>query len=328
MQRAIRLLARMIRATRRYALSSFLVLCALPVLAQGPTTGSMVTPPGSRIGLAPLDGMVEAEDFMGFAEPGTGASVMFNEMPGEAWPQMRAGLTAEALRQRGIREMGRTAAFRTNAGEALLIEGVQGSGVTSVGKYLLIFPGPGFTGMVTVNLTPASAERYSQAAVRAMLASTVAVANPTIPPRDALNFTFSETPRLKLLQTLGRQAAVLQQSPRPVPPAEAAAAVISVARVESAPGDRVAFATRVLGQVEQIVDVTVTESAPRALGPHAAIEQRATGRDRRSGRPVAIYHLLVVEGTRVLRLVAFTEAASASEWLAEFRALGDGIRLR
>ncbi|MBN8507854.1 MAG: hypothetical protein J0L57_04510, partial [Burkholderiales bacterium] len=115
-----------------------------PAQAQGPSTGSAVTPPGSRIGLMPLTGLMEAADFMGFADTQTGASVMFNELPPEAWVQMRDGMTAQALRQRGIQEMARST-FKTAAGDALLIEGVQGSGATSIGKYMMVFPGPGFT---------------------------------------------------------------------------------------------------------------------------------------------------------------------------------------
>ncbi|MBL8703070.1 MAG: hypothetical protein JNK67_32095 [Alphaproteobacteria bacterium] len=303
------------------------VATSAPLRAQGPGVTSAVTPAGSRIGIAPLAGMTESDDFTGFADKQTGASVVFAEMPPEAWPQMRDGLTAQALRQRGIQEMARST-FRTAAGDALLIEGVQGSGATSIGKYMMVFPGPGFTGMVTVNLTPAAADRYAHADVRAMLATTMAVATPTISARDALTFTFVETPRLKLLQTLGRQAAVLRQTPPPGPPAQAAAAVVSTARLDAVPADRVAFATRVLGQVEQLVDVTVTESQPRTIGPHAAIEQRATGKDRRSGNPVSIYHLLIAEDTRVLRVVAFVEIATAESWLPEFRALADSVRLR
>lgn len=298
-----------------------------PARAQGPDTGTTVTPPGSRISVAPLPGMVEANDFTGFADPATGSSVAFTEMPPEAWSQLRDGLTAQSLAQRGIREM-RRSMLRTNAGEALLIEGVQTAGGASLGKFLLLFPGPGFTGLVTVTLTPPGAERHPLAAVRTMLASTTATSQAAISPRDALAFAFDETPRMKLLQTLGRGSAILTETPAPPAPAQGSAAVIAASRVAEIPADRSAFATRLLNSVEQATDIVLVASEPRAIGPHAAVEQRATGKDRRSGVPVALYHLVIVEGDRVLRLVAFSEPARAEAWLPEFRALADSLRLR
>lgn len=253
-----------------------------PANAQGAGPIAVVMPPGSRIGIAPLQGFGESSDFMGFADPTTGSSVTFTELPAEAWAPLRSELTAQSLQQRGIQETARSS-FMTKAGEALLIEGMQGVGAAAAGKYMLIFPGAGFTAMVTVNLMPAAVMRHSRPDVHAMLASTTAVPIASMSPRDALIFTFEETPRLKLLQTLGRQGAVLRQVSTPDRGMRPVSAVVSLTRMELTGEDRGVLATRILGRIAQLRDVAVSENAHVAVGPLTGIAQRATARDARDG---------------------------------------------
>lgn len=181
-----------------------------PAQAQGPSTGSAVTPPGSRIGLMPLTGLMEAADFMGFADTATGASVMLDELPPEAWPQMRDGMTAQALRQRGIQEM---ALDLQDRGRRRVVD--RGRAGRRCHQHRQVHDDFSRTGLHRDGDREPHARRrgplLARADVRAMLASTIAVQTASISPRDALAFGFEETPRLKLLQTLGRQAAALRE---------------------------------------------------------------------------------------------------------------------
>src|SRR5215207_2674919 len=61
-----------------------------------------VFPPGSRIGLEPLAGMVPSKRFTGFEDAGQGVAFTFVEMPSDAYREIASGLTAERLKDQGI----------------------------------------------------------------------------------------------------------------------------------------------------------------------------------------------------------------------------------
>ena len=62
-----------------------------------------ITPPGSRISLAPPKGFVVATTFSGFQDSANQASILLAEFPPVAFTQFRTGLTAEAMAKRGMR---------------------------------------------------------------------------------------------------------------------------------------------------------------------------------------------------------------------------------
>src|SRR3546814_10071221 len=61
-----------------------------------------VFPQGSHVGLVPPQGMELSSDFAGFINPDNGASILIAALPSVAYDEMIAGLTAEALANKGM----------------------------------------------------------------------------------------------------------------------------------------------------------------------------------------------------------------------------------
>src|SRR5215204_832204 len=103
-----------------------------------------VFPPGSRIGLEPLAGMVPSKRFTGFEDAGQGVAFTFVEMPSDAYREIASGLTAERLKDQGI-ELKTREELKLGDRNAVLVAGEQKLGELTLRKWFLVVEDPSLT---------------------------------------------------------------------------------------------------------------------------------------------------------------------------------------
>ena len=125
-------------------MASFRWLLVLFMLALGalPASAAELTyPPGSRIGLAPPAGLVPSKTFFGYEDPNNSVAMILVALPPQAYADLDASVTADALKRQGVTMESREA-LPLPSGKAFLVVGRQEVDNTKVRKWILVAASP------------------------------------------------------------------------------------------------------------------------------------------------------------------------------------------
>src|SRR6202166_4605576 len=128
-----------------------------------------IFPPGVRIGVTPLVGLVGARTFVGFETEDHSVKVLMAELPAEAYNEVVTAFKASPAGTNGIKPQ----SIETSAGVAYYTAENARDGATSVRRYSMILPGGTFSGYVAVQIPENATKIYTDDAVRQMFASAV-----------------------------------------------------------------------------------------------------------------------------------------------------------
>jgi hypothetical protein len=301
---------------------SFLLVLVLA----GPALAQVVTPPGGRIGLQPPPGFTPAAAFAGFEERSSGSTIMITELPSEAFADVRESFTgtnaAGALGARGVRLIGVEPAPALHK-DAILVRAEQTTTSTPIDRFVLVFPGPGYTGLVTANRPRAAAASVPDAALRQALLSVRASPTPVGDPVAALPFTFREGARMKVAQTMGGNSVVLDDKSIPREKSRPLM-VLSRGHDERPPSlaaERDAFAFRLLSGLQNFRNVAVVRQAPIRHGGLEGFEIEATALNVATNEPGRVTQIVLFESNGYYRLLGFVPDAMHDTYWPEFRAI-------
>ncbi|MCK8786451.1 hypothetical protein M0638_18915 [Roseomonas sp. NAR14] len=313
---------------RRLPAPARALLLALALLLARPALAEPVFPAGSAIGMEPPAGFAPATGFSGFAEAASGASIVFAQLPGAAFAQLRDGLTSERLLQQGIGEETRRT-VTVGGREGLLVTGTQYLRGDPVAKWLLLLPGDGMTALVTVNLPgrPSAAQRE---AVDRALTTTVLRRPDAAAERAALRFAFAETPNLRFRMAMLGSAAMLAPDGA-APGGPAVPTMTLAASVDNQPlrGEPRTLAELGLRSLNGLVDMTVEEAPAETVAGQPATVLTARARDQRSGTAMRLIQWLVLPpGGGSFRALASAPEDRFEAMLPEFRQVVASVTLR
>ena len=125
-------------------MASFRWLLVLFMLALGtlPAPAAELTyPPGSRIGLAPPAGLVPSKTFFGYEDLNNSVAIMMVALPPQAYADLDASVTADALKRQGVTMESREA-LPLPSGKAFLVVGRQEVDNTKIRKWILVASSP------------------------------------------------------------------------------------------------------------------------------------------------------------------------------------------
>src|SRR6266481_3167925 len=165
-----------------------------------------VFPPGARVGMTPLVGLVKARSFVGFETEDQGVKVLVTDLPVEAYGEVASAFKANPGGSGGVKPE----SIETPAGLAYYTAENAKDGTTNVRRYSMILPGPTFSGYVAVQVPENAAKIYTDDAVRQMFAS-AAIRN-EVPVDEQLGlmpFKFGELSNFKNIRTMAPGAALL-----------------------------------------------------------------------------------------------------------------------
>src|ERR1700733_2692305 len=174
-----------------------------PALAADP-----VYPPGLRIGLVPIEGLVLSKTFPGFETEDHAVKVLPAELPPAAYGEVENAFKTNSFP--GGANAIKPESLQTSAGEGFYTIETAKDGADTVRRFSMIVAGGTFSGYVAAQIPESAPKTFSDDAVRAMFASTVV--RKEVPVEEQLGmlpFKVTELGSFKNVRTLAPGAAIL-----------------------------------------------------------------------------------------------------------------------
>lgn len=283
-------------------------------------------PRGSAIGLVPPPGMVESQQFAGFEDDAAKASILVVDMPADAYDQLAAGFSEQALSTKGVILEDRES-FPIKGAKALLFIGRQTAGPITVRKWVLLVGSEKATGIVTVQVPEAEAAAYPDAVVRAALSSITfrSVADQA----NSLPFAVTDLAGFRPVRAIGGTTLLLTDGPKDaLDGPEQPVFVVSIAGGAPRDDERRQFALRALSTIPGVKDLKLDRAEPQRIGGQAGFEVMATGADARTGTPIKVVQWIRFGPTAYIRMVGVTKLDAFPDLYDRLRALRDGVEGR
>jgi hypothetical protein len=293
-----------------------------PAMAADP-----VFPPGMRVGLTPLVGLVRAKSFVGFETEDHGVRVLVTELPAAAYSEVATAFKANPAGTGGIKPE----SIETAAGLAYYTAENAKDGATAVRRYSMILPGATFSGYVAVQIPENATRIYSDDAVRQMFAS--AVVRKEVPVEEQLGlmpFKISELGDFKNIRTLAPGAAIILADGDEATGFEPAPFVVIglIASTPAQPDDRGRFAQQAATTIPGVREARITMSEPIRIDGMPGYETRIDANSGKDNTAVTVVQWLRFGGGNTLRIIG---SAPRDQWpkaFPRFRAVRDGIQPR
>ncbi|MBR1247012.1 hypothetical protein JQ609_08715 [Bradyrhizobium sp. AUGA SZCCT0169] len=287
-----------------------------------------VTPPGSRISLAPPKGFVVATTFTGFQDQAHHASILMAEFPPVAFTQFRNGLTAEAMAKRGMRLLS-TETIEGLPYEQITVRAEQRAGNQVFDKWLMVINGPDMTGMLTVSIAKPAPKQLSDAVIRTALASVRIHATASGDPIAALPFSIEPAARFAYRKPLAGRGLLLKETP---PPPEGklddVGFIVSLATEATiAPSDQQRFGEQQFLSSRTITDQKILSTRPLTTSNMAGFEYLGEGKGA-GGRPLRYLVVALYPWGRPFVLLGMAPPERFDEALPEFRAMVESFKAK
>ncbi len=309
-------------------LLSAAILLVASALASGPAgAADPVFPPGSRVGMTPLVGLVGAKTFVGFETEDQGVKVLVAELPADAYGEVMNAFKANPAGSNGIKPE----SIETTAGVAYYTAENAKDGTTSVRRYSMIMPGGTFSGYIAVQVPENASKIYTDAAVRQMFASAIIRKEVPVDEQLALMpFSIGDLGKFKNVRTLAPGAAVLLADGDETTGFEAAPFMLIgvMGAAPTKPQDRDRFAQEATTTIPGVREAHLTVSEAIRIDGMPGYETRIDAISGKDNTPVTVVQWLQFGGPTSLRVIG---SAPRDQWenaFPRFRAVRDGIHHR
>jgi hypothetical protein len=304
---------------RLLAAAALLVSSLCPAFA-----ADVIFPPGVRVGMTPLVGLVAAKSFVGFETADQSTKVLVTELPAEAYGEVVNAFKANPAGTAGVKPE----SIQTAAGVAYYTAENAKDGATVVRRYSMILPGGTFSGYVAVQIPENAVKIYTDEAIRQMFAS--AVIRKEVPLEEQLGllpFKIGELSDFKNVRTLAPGAAVVLADGNETSGLEAAPFMIIglIGASPAQPDDRARFAQQAATTIPGIREARITMSEPIRIEGMPGYETRIDATSGKGNTPVTVVQWLRFGGANSLRIIG---SAPREQWpgsFPRFRAVRDGI---
>lgn len=285
-----------------------------------------IFPPGARVGLTPLAGLVLSKSFSGFESEDHRVKVLVTELPVTAYDQVKSAFSTHPAALSRVKPQ----SIATSAGLAYYTTETAKKGAVTVRRYSLIVPGGTFSGYVAVQIPEDATKLYPDDAVRRMFASaTIRKKVPVAEQLGMLPFKVTELGHFKTVRTLAPGALVLADGNETTGFEPAPFMIIGIiAATPTEPDDRGRFARDVASQIPGVHEARITMSEPIRINGVPAYETRMNATSGKDNTSVTIVQWLQFGNQSTLRIIG---SAPRDQWSAafpRFRAVRDGIEPR
>jgi hypothetical protein len=301
---------------------ALLVATLCPAFAADP-----VFPPGIRVGLTPLVGLVPAKTFLGFETEDQSVKVLVAELPAGAYGEVMNAFKADTVNLAGIRPQ----SIETAAGTAYYTAEDAKDGAVSVRRYSMIMPGGTFSGYIAVQVPENASKIYTDEAVRKMFAS--ATVRKEVPVEEQLAqmpFKVTDLANFKNVRTLAVGAALVLADGDESTGFEAAPFMMIgvIGQSPATPDDRDRFAQQALTSFPGVREARITMSEPIRIDGMPGYETRIDATSGKDNTKVTVVQWLRFGGPNVLRIVGSSPRDQWEKAFPRFRAVRDGLQQR
>jgi hypothetical protein len=286
-----------------------------------------VFPPGVRVGMTPLVGLVPAKTFVGFETEDQGVKVLVAELPAEAYGEVMNAFKTNPAGAGGVTPE----SIETPAGLAYYTAENAKDGATNVRRYSMILPGGTFSGYVAMQVPENASKIYTDDAVRQMFAS--AVVRKEVPVEEQLGlmpFKISELSGFKNIRTLAPGAAIILADGDETTGFEAAPFMVIglIGSAPAQPDDRGRFAQQAATTIPGVRDARITMSEPLRIDGMPGYETRIDATSGKDNTPVTVVQWIRFGNQNSLRIIGSSPRDAWSNAFPRFRAVRDGIQPR
>ncbi len=287
-----------------------------------------VFPPGAKVGVVPLVGLVPAKTFIGFETEDKGVKVVVADLPAEAYGEVANAFKANPGGAGGIKPQ----SIETPAGLGYYtVEDARDTQSGNVRRYSMIVPGLAFSGYIAVQVPENASKIYTDDAVRQMFAS--AVVRKEVPVDEQLGllpFKISELSDFKNVRTLAPGSAIVVADGDEATGFETAPFMIIgiIGATPTTPDDRGRFARQIVTTIPGVRDGKITMSEPVRIDGQPGYETRIDATSGKDNTPVTIVQWLRFGGQTSLRIVGSSPRDDWTKAFPRFRAVRDGIQPR
>jgi hypothetical protein len=293
-----------------------------PALAADP-----VFPPGVRVGVTPLVGLIGAKTFVGFETEDHGVKVLMAELPAEAYNEVVTAFKASPAGTNGIKPE----SIETTAGVAYYTAENAKNGPTNVRRYSMILPGGAFSGYIAVQIPENASKIYTDEAIRKMFAT--AAVRKQVPLEEQLGlmpFKISQLGDFKSVRTLAVGSAVLFSDSEENSSVELTPFMVLslMGSAPAQPDDRGRFAQEAAIAIPGVREARMTMSEAIRIDGMPGYETRIDGVSGKDNTPVTIVQWLRFGGPTTLRVIGSAPRDQWAKAFPRFRTVRDGIQPR
>ena len=286
-----------------------------------------VFPPGSRVGMTPLVGLVGAKTFVGFETEDHSVKVLVAELPAAAYAEVVNAFKAAPTATPGVTPE----SIETAAGTAYYTAENAKVGADNVRRYSMILPGGTFSGYIAVQVPEDAGKIYTDEAVRQMFASaTIRKEIPVAEQLGQMPFKISELSDFKNVRTLAPGAAVILADGDEATGFEVAPFMVIaiVGNAPADPADRDRFAQQAATTIPGVRDARITMSEPIRIDGMPGFETRVDATSGKDNTLVTVVQWLRFGGPATLRIIGSAPRDQWAKAFPRFRAVRDGIKPR
>jgi len=286
-----------------------------------------VFPPGMRVGLTPLVGLVRAKSFVGFETEDHGVKVLVTELPAEAYGEVASAFKANPAGTGGVKPE----SIETPAGLAYYTAESARDGATNVRRYSMILPGGTFSGYIAVQVPENAGKIYTDEAVRQMFASaTIRKEVPVDEQLGLMPFKITELGDFKTVRTLAPGAAIILADGNETTGFEAAPFMVIglIGSTPAQPDDRGRFAQQAATTIPGVRDARITMSEPIRIDGMPGYETRIDATSGKDNTSVTVVQWLRFGGQSTMRIIGSAPRDVWAKAFPRFRAVRDGIQPR
>ena len=194
---------------------AFLVMAPLLAAVDSARAADPVFPPGARVGMTPLVGLVPSKAFTGFETEDRSVKVLIAELPAAAYGEVMNTFKTNPAIAAGVKPE----SLETSAGTAYYTAETAKNASGVFRHYSMILSGGAFSGYVDVQVPENATKIYSDDAVRQMFASAVVRKEVPVDEQLALMpFKVGNLGDFKHVRALGATGALPMIRIEPPPP--------------------------------------------------------------------------------------------------------------
>jgi hypothetical protein len=307
---------------RLLSAAALLVAAICPAFA-----ADAIFPPGIRVGMAPLVGLVPAKTFDGFESDDHAIRVLVAELPANAYDEVMNAFKVNPAGTGGVKPEN----IETAAGTAYYTVETATNGATSVRRYSMILPGGTFSGYVAVQVPENASKIYTDEAVRKMFAS--AIVRKEVPVEEQLSrmpFNITNLGDFKNIRTLAAGSAIILADGDENTGFEPAPFMVIglIGTAPAQPEDRDRFAQETARAIPGVRGARITMSEPLRIDGVAGYETRVDAISGKDNTAVTVVQWLRFGGPTVMRIIGSAPRDQWEKAFPRFRAVRDGIAQR
>lgn len=285
-----------------------------PVHTLIPNTGvSFIIPDGFRL----------SEEFPGLIASDRISAVMITEV-GRRVESVRAGMTPQALAERGLRTL-RSENVMVDGHAALLVHAIdQTSYAGTIRRWMLVFGTGDSSVVLTASTTKALSPSIGPVLEQILLGALwdPQTANEMF---GTLGFDVSETDSLKVSDRLSQMVVLTRGGRGDVLEPEEPVLLVGSSKSGGDPIDVAAFARTQLIEMPGLTEARIVSEGPVELGDLIGHEIVAKAVDRDSGIEIDVYQAFASDGARYYLVQGLVGTASADEFMPQFREVANSF---